>query len=110
MKVFPSCTTSRSAEFIPQQRPVVRRRQIVLLLCSVRGRKRTEVRAPAWWRPCRAVCIGGSTLQAWTLIETIAVMAVIAILVALVAPTIIRRVDRAAWTQETAELNSIADS
>src|SRR5438128_2222397 len=46
----------------------------------------------------------------WTLIETIAVLAVIAILAAVIAPTIIRRVDRAAWTKETADLNSIADA
>ena len=46
----------------------------------------------------------------WTLIETIAVLAIIAILAAIVAPTIIRRVDRAAWTKETADLNSISDS
>src|SRR2546425_11610900 len=46
----------------------------------------------------------------WTLIESIAVMAVIAILAAMVAPTIIKRVDRAAWTQETANLNAIGDA
>ena len=46
----------------------------------------------------------------WTLIETIAVLAVIAILAALVAPTIIKRVDRAAWVKETADLNAIGDA
>ncbi len=46
----------------------------------------------------------------WTLIESIAVLAVIAILAALVAPTIIKRVDRAAWTKETADLNAMADA
>src|SRR5438445_12403415 len=46
----------------------------------------------------------------WTLIESIAVMAVIAILAAMAAPTIIKRVDRAAWTKETADLNAIDDA
>src|SRR5439155_4810145 len=48
--------------------------------------------------------------SAFTLIEMIAVLAVIAILAAVIAPTIIRRVDRAAWTKETANLDAIADS
>jgi len=53
----------------------------------------------------------GSRLRAgWTLIESIAVMAVIAVLAATIAPTIIRRVDRAAWTKETADLNDINDT
>src|SRR6266550_2516453 len=55
------------------------------------------------------VC-GKPAPHAYTLIEMIAVMAVIAILAAVMAPTIIRRVDRAAWTKETAELNAIADA
>src|SRR5580765_7202402 len=46
----------------------------------------------------------------WTLIESIAVMAVIAILAAMTVPTIIKRVDRAAWTKETADLNAIGDA
>src|SRR5436190_2394279 len=46
----------------------------------------------------------------WTLIESIAVMAVIAILAGMAVPTIIRRVDRAAWTKETADLNAIGDA
>src|SRR5437899_5098012 len=46
----------------------------------------------------------------WTLIESIAVMAVLAILAALVAPSVIKRVDRAAWTKETADLNAIGDA
>ena len=40
----------------------------------------------------------------FTLVEMIAVMAVMAALAAVVTPTIIRRVDRAAWTRETADL------
>jgi len=47
--------------------------------------------------------------RAFTLIEIIAVLAAIAILAAVIAPSIIRRVDRAAWTKETADLKSIAD-
>src|SRR2546422_6527290 len=46
----------------------------------------------------------------WTLIESIAVMAVLAILAAMIAPTVIKRVDRAAWTKETADLNAIGDA
>src|SRR5207244_3395920 len=45
----------------------------------------------------------------WTLVETIAVLAIIATLVAAVVPTVIRRIDRAAWTVETANLSNIAD-
>jgi prepilin-type N-terminal cleavage/methylation domain-containing protein len=48
--------------------------------------------------------------SAFTLIETIAVMAVLAILAAVLVPTLIRRIDRAAWTKETADLNSMADA
>src|SRR5438552_2323779 len=54
----------------------------------------------------------GSTFRlrtGWTLIESIAVLAVIAILAAMLAPSVIKRVDRAAWTRETAELNAIGD-
>ena len=46
----------------------------------------------------------------WTLIESIAVLAIIALLAAVLVPPIIRRIDRAAWTQETASLDSIADA
>jgi len=49
-------------------------------------------------------------MAGWTLIESIAVMAVIAILAAMIAPTIIKRVDRAAWVKETADLNAIGDA
>src|SRR6266568_5911840 len=47
---------------------------------------------------------------AFTLVEMIAVLAIIAVLVGAVAPTVIRRMDRATWTKETVDLNSIADS
>src|SRR5439155_25608624 len=46
----------------------------------------------------------------FTLLQIIAVVAIIAVLVAAIVPTIIRRVDRAAWTAETANLNTIANS
>jgi prepilin-type N-terminal cleavage/methylation domain-containing protein len=52
----------------------------------------------------------GSRRAGWTLIESIAVMAVLAILAAVLVPSIIRRVDRAAWTAETANLNAIGDA
>jgi prepilin-type N-terminal cleavage/methylation domain-containing protein len=48
--------------------------------------------------------------RGFTLIEIIAVVSIIAILVAAIAPSIIRRVDRAAWTKETEELKSITDA
>ena len=51
----------------------------------------------------------GEQAEGWTLIESIAVLAVIAILAAFLVPPIIKRVDRAAWTAETANLNAIAD-
>src|SRR5205809_920024 len=46
----------------------------------------------------------------FTMPEIIAVLAVIAVLVAAAAPSVIRRVDRAAWTRETADLNAIGYS
>src|SRR5206468_12988396 len=52
----------------------------------------------------------GASGAAFTWIEFSAVVAVISILVAVIAPSIIRRMDRAAWTRETADLNTIADS
>ena len=52
----------------------------------------------------------GALSSAFTLVEMIAVMAVMAALAAVVTPTIIRRVDRAAWTKETADLNTFADA
>ena len=54
--------------------------------------------------------MGGSCSRGFTLIEIIAVLSVIAILVAVIAPSVIRRVDRAAWTAETVNLSNIADS
>src|SRR5262245_13598976 len=46
----------------------------------------------------------------FTLIEFFGALAVIAILVAVIAPPVIRRVDRAAWTKETTDLNTIVDA
>ncbi len=51
-----------------------------------------------------------SRQDAFTLIESIGVLVVIAGLVAVTAPSVIRKVDRAAWERETAELQTIADS
>src|ERR1043166_633236 len=47
---------------------------------------------------------------AFTLIESLGVLAVLALLVAAIAPSIVRRIDRAAWMKETADLQAIADS
>jgi prepilin-type N-terminal cleavage/methylation domain-containing protein len=49
-------------------------------------------------------------LRGWTLIESIAVLAVIAILAAILVPPVIKRVDRAVWTRETAELDAYSDA
>jgi len=46
----------------------------------------------------------------FSMIELIGVLAVIAVLAAVLVPTVIRRIDRSAWTKETTDLNSIADS
>ena len=43
------------------------------------------------------------------MVEGIGVMGVIAVLVGLVAPSIIQRVDRATWTKETRDLRAFAD-
>jgi prepilin-type N-terminal cleavage/methylation domain-containing protein len=55
-------------------------------------------------------CNEGTHRRAFTLVEIIAVVAIIAVLAAAIVPTIIRRLDRATWTRETADLNAIADS
>src|SRR5437773_2612186 len=51
-----------------------------------------------------------STAGAFTLIERIGVLAVIAILAAVLVPSVIKRMDQAARTKETADLSAIADS
>src|SRR5882672_4424742 len=48
--------------------------------------------------------------RAFTAIELVGVLTVIALLAAAVFPTVIRRIDQAAWTKETADLNTIADA
>ena len=48
--------------------------------------------------------------SAFTMIELIGALAVIALLVGVIAPSVVRRVDRAVWTKETADLQAIADS
>jgi len=49
-------------------------------------------------------------LRGWTLIESVAVMAVLAILAAVLVPPVIKRVDRAAWTRETADLGAMGEA
>src|SRR6266516_7542560 len=48
--------------------------------------------------------------RGFTIIEVIGVLTVIALLAAAVIPTVIRRIDQAAWTKETADLKTIADA
>src|ERR1051325_8204463 len=48
--------------------------------------------------------------RAFTLIEGIGVLAIVTMLVSMVAPSVIRRVDRAVWTKETADLQTLADA
>src|SRR5437899_7377243 len=47
---------------------------------------------------------------AFTLIEFIGVLAVLAILASVLTVAVIRRVDQGAWTRETADLTAIGDS
>jgi type II secretory pathway pseudopilin PulG len=46
---------------------------------------------------------------AFTIIELVGVMAIVAIIAAALAPNIIKRIDRAAWQRETSDLNSMAN-
>jgi type II secretory pathway pseudopilin PulG len=46
--------------------------------------------------------------RAFTVIELVGVLAIIAILAAALAPNIIKRIDRAAWQRETSDLNTMA--
>jgi len=48
--------------------------------------------------------------NAFTLVGTIGALAVIAVLTAVIAPSVVRRVDHATWTRETADLQTIADA
>src|ERR1043165_4533507 len=48
--------------------------------------------------------------KAFTLVSTIGALAVIAVLTAVIAPSVVRRVDHATWTRETADLQTIADA
>jgi len=48
--------------------------------------------------------------KAFTLVGTIGALAVIAVLVGVIAPSVVRRVDHATWTRETADLQTIADA
>jgi type II secretory pathway pseudopilin PulG len=48
--------------------------------------------------------------QAFTILEMVGVLAVVALLAVAILPNVIRQMDRAAWTRETADLDSIADA
>jgi hypothetical protein len=47
--------------------------------------------------------------RAFTVIELVGVLAIIAIIAAALAPNVIRRIDRAAWTREVSDLNTIGN-
>src|SRR5947209_7865556 len=48
--------------------------------------------------------------RAFTLIELIGVLAILAIIAALLFPLVIKRVDRAAWTKEVTDLGAISNA
>jgi prepilin-type N-terminal cleavage/methylation domain-containing protein len=48
--------------------------------------------------------------RAFTIIEMVGVLAIIAIIAAALAPNIIKRIDRAAWQRETSDLNTMANA
>jgi len=55
---------------------------------------------------CRRAC----RIRCFTAIELIGVLAVIALLATALMPNVIRRIDRAAWEREKADLQTMADS
>jgi prepilin-type N-terminal cleavage/methylation domain-containing protein len=52
--------------------------------------------------------LGG--LCAFTLIEMVGVLAIIAILASIMVPVVIRQIDRAAWTKEVSDLSAISNA
>jgi type II secretory pathway pseudopilin PulG len=49
-------------------------------------------------------------LSGFTLIETIGVLAIVAILAAVLLPSVVKQVDRAAWVRESGDLSSISNA
>src|SRR5439155_10836791 len=69
------------------------------------ARSRAAKHAPAFdLRP------GMRPRHAFSLIELIGVLAVLAILAVVLIPVVIKRVDRAAWTKEVADLGAISNA
>ena len=48
--------------------------------------------------------------RAYSLLELVGVLAILAILVAALVPPLIRKIDQAAWSKETADLSTMADA
>jgi len=77
---------------------------------------RTEVRAPfgpgcaGLGTSCPSLCRPGSLHRAFSLIELIGVLAVMAILAAVLAPSFVRQMDKTSGDQESATLKSFGDA
>src|ERR1051325_5547680 len=69
-----------------------------------------SVEALRFWSCKAAHSLRCAPKDAFTMVGNIGALAVIAILVAVTAPSVIRRVDHAVWTRETADLQNIADA
>ena len=75
-----------------------------LAVSPVRTVKRPKGRAPGGWAG------GGRAAGGFSLIEMLGVLAIIALLAAMLIPTLIKRIDRAAWTREVSDLNETSNA